>query len=723
MPEIQLLTRTRLTAEIFSVRFENPDNGFAVVTLRCADGTKLAATGNIPGPAAGQTIEAEGYYEKHPEYGLQFRVEQCRTVPPSTRDGVIRYLRHTVNGIGPKTAAAIVEKFGDETLKVLDLYPGRLLEVPKIGKKKAAQIVKIWKESARSREERIFLEGLGVTPAYCARLFKRYGDGAADAVRRNPYRLAEEVDGIGFLKADAIARNLGFAPDSPARMEAAAVYALNTMIGEGHVCAPEEELVRECVRLTGQNGAAAAAGLAGAVERKLLYRLDGCFYTPRTAVAETRLPEVIAALAAARDFPGPRLRRVAAPSELVLDPVQHQAVEALYSRPLNIITGGPGVGKTTVVGEIVRRAKAAKVRFLLAAPTGRAAKRLSESCGAEAKTIHRMLMFDPATARFHYDQNNRLNCELIIVDETSMLDIILACQLFQAIPPGCSVVLVGDADQLPSVGPGRVLADLMESGFFGVTKLTRIFRQSGNSAIIRNAHRVNAGLPPEPASAGPGKLADFYWIEQDDPERVASLIETLVVERIPERFHFDPMQDIQVLTPMNRGECGTAALNARLSARLRAGDLPEFQFGGTVFKQGDRIMQNANNYDKNIFNGDLGRIVRIDRDAKQFTALFDDDRAVVYHFEEADQINPAYAVTIHKSQGSEFPAVVMPLLNQHFVMLRRNLLYTGMTRAKKLLILIGGRKAVELAVRDARIRPRYSNLAARLCRLLRKNAQ
>ncbi len=719
MPDIQKLTRTRINAEIISIRYENPENGFAVVSLLCSDGLKIAAKGTINSPVCGQNIEAEGYFEKHPEFGLQFRIESCRPVPPSTVEGVARFLKHAIPGIGPKTAAAIVKKFGAETVKILDLYPKRLIEVPKIGENKAAMIAKVWKETHHRRDDMIFLEGLGITPAYCARLFKRYGDGAVAAVRKNPYQLAEDVDGIGFLKADAIARNLGFAENSLLRMEAAAVYALNSMISDGHVCAPEEEMIAECIRITGQDRACVSGGLAAAVERKLLFLLDGCFYTPRTAVAETRLPAIIAALANAENFSGKKLGRYTSPPHLQLDIRQQQALDAVARQPLNIITGGPGVGKTTVIGEIVRRARSARIKVMLAAPTGRAAKRMSESCKCEAKTLHRLLAFDPASAKFTYNRDNPLECGMLIVDEISMLDIILAYQLFQAVKPGTSVVLVGDADQLPSVGPGKVLADLIESGFCGVTRLTKVFRQSGGSAIIANAHRVNSGALPETPAVGPGELAEFYWIEQEDPERAAALIETLVSDRIPQRFGFDPMQDIQVLSPMNRGECGTAALNERLSAKLRGAAAEQFQFGTAVFKNGDRVMQNSNNYDKNVFNGDLGQIIQIDRNKKSFTVCFDGDRFVTYNFDEAGQLNLAYAVTIHKSQGCEFPAVVMPLLNQHFVMLRRNLLYTGMTRAKKLLILIGGRKAVEMAVRDTRIRPRWSNFAAR-CSALKK---
>ncbi len=696
------------------MRFENPENGFAVVTFLSADGTKFAAIGPLAGMTRGQFIEADGYFEDHPEFGRQFRIDSYKIVPPATTEGIARFLRHSIPGIGPKTAAAIVEKFGAETVTVLDLYPGRLKEVSKIGTKTAQKIIAAWKNSKDRREDLIYLQGLGISPAYCARLFKQYGPETVNVVRKNPYRLAEDVDGIGFLKADAIARSIGFAENSSERMQASAVFALNEMISDGHVCAPAGELAARSGKLTGQHVEVAAKGIEDAVERRLLIRLDDCIYTPSTARAELILPKLVAKLAAGKNPAGRAMAKIPERSDLQLDELQKQAVESLFFNPLNIITGGPGVGKTTVVGEIVRRAKAAKLKIMLAAPTGRAARRMSESCDFTARTIHRMLMFDPVNARFKYNSGNPLECDLLIVDEVSMLDIILATSLFAAIPEGCSVVLVGDSDQLPSVGPGNVLADFMASGFFGVTKLTRIFRQSAGSAIITNAHRVNTGAFPVNPQVKNGELADFYWIDQDDPVKVAAMIETLVMERIPRRFGFDPMSDIQLLCPMNRGECGTAALNEKLSLLLRGSEGPSFQFGSTVFKLGDRVMQTSNNYDKNVFNGDLGQIIKLDTGAKKFHVCFEDEKFVEYSFDEAGELSLAYAITIHKSQGSEFPVVILPVLTQHFVMLQRNLIYTGMTRAKKLLILIGSPKAVEIAVKNTRRRPRFSNLSRRL---------
>ena len=714
MPGFQTLTKTKITGEVIRIRFENTESGFAVITLDCANGEKFAVKGIMPGIRAGQNIEAEGYFEEHREFGKQFRVESIRFIPPSTPDGIARFLQHSIAGIGPKTAAKIVKKFGAETVTILDLYPGRLKEVDSIGKNKASKIIAAWKNSRERREDMIFLQGLGITPAYCARLFKQYSNETVQIVRSNPYQLAEDVDGIGFIKADNIARNLGFSPDSPLRMQAAAVYALNEMIGDGHVCAPAAVLNDKVTELTGQTPECAASGIKNALDRKLLFEIDNCIYTPATARAELTLPKLVAKLSSAKNFPGDKMRSIPPRQDLILDPLQQAAIESLFDRPLNIITGGPGVGKTTVIGEIVRRAKAAKLKIMLAAPTGRAAKRMSESSSFAAKTIHRLLIFDPATMKFCHNSNNPLDCDILIVDEVSMLDIILATSLFSALKSGTSLVLVGDSDQLPSVGPGNVLNDLIGSGFFGVTRLTKIFRQNSGSTIITNSHRVNAGMPPQKVLLKNGQLTDFYWIEQDDPDKVSEIIGTLVKERIPERFKFDPMNDIQVLTPMNRGECGTFALNTMLSKLLRGDDIPSFQFGSTIFKLGDRVMQTSNNYDKNVFNGDLGQIIKLEENTKKFHVCFDDEHFVEYSFDEAGQLSLAYAITIHKSQGSEFPAVIIPLLTQHYVMLQKNLLYTGMTRAKKLLILIGPAKAVELAVKNVRRRPRFSNLARRL---------
>lgn len=714
------LTRTTLRGEIRRVVFESDDGAFAVLKIVDPAGNEHAVRGSLCGLSAGQFLELEGYWDRHAEFGRQFRVESFRISLPSTAEGIKRYLGSgAIPGIGKKMAALIVDYFGDETLTVLDNNSRRLREVPGIGAARAEQIVKAWRSSGSRRDSFIFLQGIGISPAFCARLFRRYGDEAAQVVRKNPYRLAEEVDGIGFLKADEIARALGIAPESPDRLTAAAVYSLNTLIDSGHVCCPEPELIRLTAELTGQPPEAAANGVNRAMERHLLRRLDGMIYTPLLARAETEVPELVARLATVKEFAGSRLRPAGGGSGIRLNAEQEQAVETVCRAPLSIITGGPGVGKTTVVGEIVARARAAGLNIGLAAPTGRAAKRLSESTGLTARTLHRLLMYDPNTGKFSHGADDPLPYDLLIIDEVSMLDLLLAQALLRAVKPGCSLVLVGDSDQLPSVGPGTVLASFLASGWFQVTRLVRIFRQAADSRIIINAHRVNRGLLPEKTPPG-GGLTDFYWIEQDDPEKALATIEKLVAERIPARFGFHPVNDVQILTPMNRGVCGTAAINERLEALLNPGDKPQFKFGERVYKAGDKLMQISNNYDKNVFNGDLGRLVRIQSREKSFSVVFEGGRQVEYSMDEADQLTPAYAVTVHKSQGSEFPVVVLPLLSQHYMMLQRNLLYTAMTRARKLLILIGSRRAVEIAVGNSRQEPRFSLLTERMREFRRK---
>lgn len=721
MTEVQTLTHAVISGEIRRILFDSGDGRYAVLRLADGSGAEHVLCGPLCGLAPGQNIEAEGRWEKHAEFGNRFRAEKFRLRLPSTPEGIKRFLGSgAIPGIGGRTAEIIVDHFGDQTLTILDRFSKRLQEVPGIGPKKAEAIIQGWRESAARRESYIFLQGLGITPAYCARLFRQYGERAPDVVRANPYRLAEEVDGIGFLKADEIAGALGIARDSVDRMAAACVYTVNTLVGSGHVCCPEPELLRQTAELANQKPERASAGLEAALERGLLRRSDGMIYTPLLLRAETELPKLIAALATARRFAGQSLRPLAGGTPVVLNAGQLAAVEGVSRTPLSIITGGPGVGKTTVVGEIVRRARAAGVPLALAAPTGRAAKRLSESTGVTAKTLHRLLQFDPATGRFTHGTGSPLSCRLLIVDEVSMLDLLLAQALFRALRPGTSVVLVGDADQLPSVGAGTVLASFLASGWFSVTRLTQIFRQAENSRIIVNAHRVNRGQLPENLPLRPGELTDFYWIEQDDPERAVELIEKMVVERIPARFGLDPVRDVQILTPMNRGSCGTISLNARLQEQLNGGDRPQFKLGERVFRTGDKIMQISNNYEKNVFNGDFGRLGRIYFKEKKFLVLFDDGRLVEYRFEEAEQLSLAYAVTVHKSQGSEFPAVVLPFLTQHYMMLQRNLLYTAMTRAKRLLVLIGSQRAVRMAVENARLEPRFSLLTERLVELRRR---
>ena len=703
-----------IRGEILHLIFQSKDENYCVLRLRDeADGREKIVVGPIAGVEPGQNIEATGQWEKHPEYGRQFRAKNFRPVLPTTVEGITRFLGSGgIPGIGAKTAKTIVDRFGKETLTILEKQPGRLTDIPGIGKAKAGAILKAWQASAALRDVYIFLQGLGISPAYCRRLYTKYGAQAADVVKANPYRLAEEVDGIGFQKADAIAAELGIAPNSPDRMSAAAIYAMNRETGNGHVCVPQEEFARFVAELTGQPEAAVRAGVERAVARRMLEADRGMIYAPQLLRAEKTLPLLIAELRKEKKFAGRRCLDDGRAGNIRLSRQQTLAVERVRESPLCIITGGPGVGKTTVLGEIVRRAKRAGLNIAAAAPTGRAAKRMEESTGVKAKTIHRLLIFDPRSGRFGYDDANPLPCDLLIVDEASMLDILLALALFRAVAPGTSVLLVGDRDQLPSVGPGRVLADFIASGFFLTTELTEVFRQAAGSRIIRNAHRINRGELPENPPRG-AELSDFYWIEQDDPDKAVELIVKTVCDRIPTRFGFDPVTDIQVLTPMNRGVCGTAALNARLQNELNPGNKPSVRYGDRYFKLGDKVMQTSNNYELQTFNGDQGIVAGLDEEKKKMTVLFDGDRPVEYAFDELDQLTLSYAITVHKSQGCEFPAVVLPMLSSHFIMLQRNLIYTAVTRARKLLVLIGGKTAVSSAVRNTRLSPRWSLLPER----------
>ncbi len=703
-----------LEGEVSRVIYDNPDNGFAILKLVDPDGVEQTVKGSLSGVVERQYLRVTGDWVEHPDFGRQMLVHEYEIQLPSSPEGLKRFLASGVlPGIGAKRAAAIVDHFGEKTLEILDRYPGRLEEIGKLSKKSIQKIIEAWQGQRDQREIFIYLQGLGISNAYARKLMKRYGAQAPAIVRRNPYRLAEDIEGIGFLKADAIAMQLGVAADSPERLAAGAVYTLNQQTQNGHVCYPETLFLEAAAELLKVDGEAARSGLQVALNRRLAVVENGYLYAATLYRTETAIPEEIARLARAKEFATVRWDAAETMTKIVLNEEQRQAVERVGETPLSLITGGPGVGKTTVIGEIVRRARKRGLKIALAAPTGRAAKRLSEATGLTGKTLHRLLIFDPLSGHFVHDQTNPLESDLVIVDEVSMLDVHLALALLKAVKTGASLVLVGDADQLPSVGPGTVLADFMHSGWFAVTRLTQVYRQGEGSRIITAAHQVNHGIVPEQPRPGE-ELRDFYWIEQDDPEKVMDIIGRLAGERIPERFGLHPVDEIQVLAPMNRGSCGTISLNRHLQEILNPGEKPSFRVGERTFKLGDKLMQTSNNYEKSVFNGDLGRLLRIDERNRRFAVAFDNAHLVEYTFDEAEQLMAAYAVTVHKSQGCEFPAVIVPMLSQHFMMLQRNLLYTAMTRARKLLILIGPYKAVRMAVENSRQEPRYSQLLSRL---------
>ncbi|MDT8391724.1 MAG: ATP-dependent RecD-like DNA helicase [Lentisphaeria bacterium] len=718
--ERSALTETTLRGEILRIVFAAEDGHYTVVRLLDDKGLEHTLVGALSGVVEGQDIEASGIFETHKEHGRQLRVKRFRALLPTSARGIERYLGSgLIHGIGPKLAARIVARFGLESLKILDKYSSRLKEVPGLGKKKIELIRQAWQTQSQQRDTFIFLQGLGISPALCARLFTRYGMGAGEAVKQNPYQLAAEVRGIGFLTADRIARELGIAADAPLRLSAGIVYVLDKLSEEGHVCFPEKDLLIRAGEILQVPAEKVADGLTRALTNGTAIRdaeshtAEPVIYHRRLFAAEMELARCVNTLSQYPPDPGGVKPALEGSGFGRLDQRQREAVAAAFDSRLSIITGGPGVGKTTVVGEIVTAARKMGLSVYLAAPTGRAAKRLSESCRQEARTIHRLLKWDPQTQSFVYHRDRPLNCRMLVIDEVSMLDVELSRHLFEAISPDTHVVLVGDRDQLPSVGPGSVFNDLISSGRIPVTHLTAIYRQAAGSRIVTNAHRVNAGRMPDLRSPPASFKGDFYWIDEEDPERVVQLIAEMTASRIPRRFRFNPMEDIQVLTPMNKGVCGAIALNQRLQHMLNAGPKAQIRLGDHVLKTGDRVMQVINNYDKGVFNGELGRVGRVDNKKKTFAVMFD-TATVDYDFGESDQLKLAYAVTVHKSQGCEFPVVIMPVLSQHFIMLQRNLIYTGMTRAKKLLIMVGTRKALSIALRNNQPAQRHTRLTARL---------
>ncbi len=724
-----------LEGAIERITFHNEENGYTVARL-VPDGKDYEVTviGNMLGVQVGEHVRLEGEWTVHGQYGRQFKVERYASVLPATAAGIEKYLGSgLVKGVGPVTAKRIVRKFGADTLTVIDETPDRLREVLGVGPQRVAKIKSAWHEQRQIREVMVFLQSHGVSPALAVRIYKHYGDGAAGVVRNDPYRLARDIHGIGFITADKIARNLGIAPDAPERVAAGVAYTLSQKADQGHVYVPQAELVEDAAKLLEVPAPLAGvaietlrqdeqvrveplAGGSGLAEERAVYLTP--FYYGEVGVAG-RLRRLMDAVEdrcfVFRSFDWPQgLAVVQRDTGLRLTAQQQAAVRTALTERVTVMTGGPGTGKTTCTLAIIRLLDAARRSYVLASPTGRAAKRLGEATGKEAKTIHRLLEWSPGGAggfTFQRNEDNPLDVDMVIVDEASMLDLLLTNHLLKAIPSGAHLLLVGDIDQLPPVGAGNVLRDVIDSGAAAVVRLDVIFRQAAGSFIIENAHRINQGQMPE---WRPEQSQDFFLFQTDDPERAAELVAEIVLDRIPRKFGI-PASDVQVLSPMHRGAVGVGALNERLQAALNppAANKPERRIGGRIFRVGDRVMQMRNNYDKDVFNGDLGRITALDP-VEQTLAVRIDDRTVPYEFLELDELVHAYAVSVHKSQGSEFPAVVVPITTQHYMMLQRNLLYTAVTRARKLVVLVGSPRAVAIAVNNNKIADRYSALAERL---------
>jgi len=751
---------TILKGAIERITYSNPDNGYTIARFK-ADHRFGVVTivGALADVHPGARLKVEGYWKTHPKYGEQFEIERYVEEVPATVEGIKRYLGSgLIKGIGPVMAKRIAEKFGPYTLEVLENDIHRLAEVDGIGVKRVKMIAKAWEGQKQIKEIMLFLQSHQVSTNLAVKIYKTYGDRAINIVKDNPYRLARDIFGIGFLTADQIARNIGLAADAPQRVAAGIEYTLNQLADQGHVFAPRDHLIQASVkilsvtpeqvnvqiealvrddRLKIESYVPYEQGGKGAGEQgsqKTNYQLPmSNEQLPSTQAIEAVYlpPFYYAEVGVARQI-GQLLKAEASRLDgfteidwdkafdwlattqkegITLAEQQRQAVRMALTNKISILTGGPGTGKTSTVKAILRLLATKGKQALLAAPTGRAAKRLAESTGGEAKTIHRLLEVSPSEGfKFQRNQDNPLACDILILDECSMIDLVLMNSVLKAVHPATHLLLVGDVDQLPSVGAGNVLRDLIGSGAVPMTRLEVIFRQAADSTIITNAHRINKGETP----LFPKHKQDFYFFGKEEPEVAADLVVDIVARRIPEKFNI-PTSDVQVLSPMHRGAAGARTLNEKLQARLNPlrYNQPEYRSGNRLFRVNDRVLQLRNNYDKDIFNGDVGRIEHIDLDEGEIWVEFE-RRSVGYEFSDLDELTLAYAMSVHKSQGSEYPVVVLPLLTQHYMLLQRNLLYTAITRAQKIVVIVGTRKAIAIAVHNDKIAARWSALQERL---------
>jgi len=713
-----------LSGLIERVTFFNEENGFAVIKVKSRGHREpVTVVGSLPSVNAGEWLTAEGRWIQDRQFGLQFRAELLRSTAPTTREGIEKYLSSgMVKGIGPTYAGKLVAKFGEKIFDIIENCSGRLEEVDGIGPERRRRIKAAWAEQKIIREIMVFLHSNGVSTSRAVRIYKTYGENAIETLRANPYVLAQDIRGIGFRTADQIAQKMGVPHDSLQRACAGLSHVLSEATGQGHCALPVNLLKEEAVKLLLVPETLVETALERTLgQRELVRELIGgedLVFLPVLKREEEGIAARLKKLGELpASYPSIDFEKAVAwyekRSHQALASSQKAALQQALQRRALIITGGPGVGKTTLVNAILMILRAKKVSCLVCAPTGRAAKRLTETTGMEAKTIHRLLEVEPGQGSFVHNERNPLRCELLVVDETSMVDVTLMHHLLRALPSHSSLLLVGDVDQLPSVGPGTVLRHLIESQAVPVARLTEVFRQAANSRIITNAHRINQGLLPEISE--PKQDSDFYFVERGDPEKISEALVEMVRDRIPKRFKLDPIRDIQVLSPMNRGSLGVRELNVRLQSELnpaRANE-PVVERFGWQFRLRDKVIQTENDYDKAVFNGDIGQVTQISPDDQELTVDFDGSR-VIYEFGELDELALAYAITIHKSQGSEFPAVVIPLATQQFMLLQRNLIYTGVTRGKKLVVLIGQPKALLIAVRNDRADRRFSGLLARL---------
>jgi len=720
---------TEISGQIERITYTNEENGYTIARVKIYGQRDLiTVVGFLMSPTPGEILNMRGEWINHPKFGEQFKVVDYKTTVPATVFGIQKYLGSgLIKGLGPVIAGRIVKKFGEKTLDVIEKDIEKLVMVEGIGKKRIAMIQNAWDEQKEIRDVMLFLQSHGVSSGYATKIFKQYKNRSIAVVTENPYRLAMDIFGIGFVIADSIAEKLGFPKDSPLRVEAGILYVLHQLSDEGHVFYPYEYLVKKSRETLGVERDAIVEALGNlAINKKIVLEdlnesIDefkdnnkgvylAKFHLCETSIA-TRLKTLSIAPKSIRSVNVENaLEWVQERLDIRLAENQAKAIRCALENKIMVITGGPGTGKTTIINAILKIFSKLKVKTLLAAPTGRAAKRMSEATGHEAKTIHRLLEYSFAKGGFQKNEEKPLTCDLLILDEVSMIDTVLMHHLTKAIPTFATVILVGDVNQLPSVGAGNVLNDIIASGVIPVVKLKEIFRQARESRIVVNAHQINNGILPTFEDDVPGN--DFFFIQQEDPEKVLEIILELTKERIPKRFGLDPVDDIQVLTPMHKGMVGAENLNTELQKSLNPSQV-EIARGNRNFRVNDKVMQIRNNYDKEVFNGDIGRIVGMRPDENEMTVLFD-GRNVAYEFYELDELVLAYAVSVHKSQGSEYPAVVIPILTQHYILLQRNLIYTAVTRGRNLVVMVGTRKALAMGVNNDKTQKRFTHLRHRL---------
>lgn len=703
----------KLRCVVERITYQNPENGYSVMRVKVKGYDELVTlVGNLLEVPAGSVLLCEGDWKVDKRYGSQFVAQTWEEVMPATLYGIEKYLGSgLVKGIGPKFAQLIVSRFGLDTIEIIETDIKRLYEVPGIGQKRVEKIAESWEKQKDIKNVMLFLQGYGVSTAYAAKIYRQYGKESIDTVKTNPYKLADDIWGIGFKTADTIASKMGYEKNDLRRLKSGVTYTLSHMAEEGNVYAEEEQLVKSAIELLDADEAPVRQAISEMLQSEDLIADAEAIYMPPFYYAEVgtanRLNKLLDCVEGNLFNIIPDISVISKQTGVEYDEVQAEAIREAVSSKVMVLTGGPGTGKTTTTQGIIAALKAMGLRILLAAPTGRAAKRMSEATGMEAKTIHRLLEYNPQDG-YKRNDDNPLEGDALIVDECSMIDLLLMNNLMKAIPAGMRLVLVGDIDQLPSVGAGNVLRDIIDSKRIPVIRLTRIFRQAQESRIVMSAHAINKGVFPDTSN---GKNTDFFFIQQEDPEQAVETIVKLVKERLPNAYK-RPTSDIQVLTPMQRGVVGAANLNMALQTVLNPGQV-SLNRSGYSFRQGDRVMQLRNNYDKEVFNGDLGYIERVDMEDRTLFVCFD-GRTVEYDVSELDELTLAYAITIHKSQGSEYPIVVMPVLMTHYVMLQRNLIYTGITRAKKICVLVGTKKALSFAIRNLSVLKRNTKLKERL---------